>query len=224
MARVMLVDDHEVVRRGLRSLLDHEDDLDIVSDVGTGAEALRRIAHEPPDVVVLDVRLPDADGVELCRTLRERFPDVRVLILTSFADEILFVEAQAAGAHGFLLKRARSDELIDAVRSLLAGDLVFDRPNGSQRRAGRTSAIEQLSPQERAVARHIAQGLTNRSIAEAMGLSEKTVKNYVSHVLMKLEAVNRAQVAVRFADAEVSRRVAQSWDEAVVDRSSAERA
>ena len=200
--RVFLLDDHEVVRRGLRDLLEAEDDLVVVGEAGTAEEALSRIPPTRPDVAVLDVRLPDGDGVEVCREVRSRHPEVRCLILTSFADDDALFRAIMAGAAGYVLKQVKALDLVDAIRRVGAGQALLD-PTVTERvlermRRGpeRDQRLERLSDQERRILDLIAEGLTNRQIAERIHLAEKTVKNYVSNLLTKLGMERRTQAAV----------------------------
>jgi len=204
--RVLLVDDHEVVRQGLKALVDSQDDLVVVGEAGTAAEAVRRVGFDDPQVVVLDIRLPDGSGVEVCREIRERFPQVRVLMLTSFADEEALLGAIMAGAAGYVLKRINSTELVDSIRRVGAGESLLD-PGMTEKLFRRLRGEEQpedpllarLSPQERAILVHIAEGKTNRQIAEEMFLAEKTVKNYVSNLLAKLGMHRRSEAAAFMA-------------------------
>lgn len=200
--RVFLVDDHEVVRRGIADLLGLDDDLQVVGEAGTVAEALARVPAARPDVAVLDVRLPDGNGVELCRELRSALPDLRCLMLTSFDDDEALFGAIMAGASGFVLKQVRGTDLVSAVRTVGSGGSLLDtrsttavmrRIKAEQQQA---APLRALTDQERAVLELIAQGLTNRQIGERMFLAEKTVKNYVSHLLAKLGLEHRTQAAI----------------------------
>ena len=198
--RVFLLDDHEVVRRGLRDLLEQEADLEIVGEAGTAEEAYGRIPPTRPDVAVLDVRLPDGNGVEVCREIRSRHPEIRCLMLTSFADDEALISAIMAGASGYLLKQVKGTDLIDAIRKVGRGESLLDssvtarvldhlrQPQGPDELAG-------LTDQERRVLDLIAEGLTNRQIGERMFLAEKTVKNYVSNLLAKLGMSRRSEAA-----------------------------
>lgn len=193
--RVALVDDYEIVRRGLHALLDAEPDLEVVAEVGTCAEALGEIPLADADVALVDVRLPDGDGVELCRDLTTVAPDLRCLLLTAFADDTTRERAAEAGAYGLLLKALDAPSLVDAVREVAAGETLPDttppRPEAAD-----DPAAARLTPQERRVVALLSEGLTNRRIGEHLGLSEKTVKNYVSNVLAKLHMAHRSEVAV----------------------------
>ncbi|MFF7250127.1 response regulator [Embleya sp. NPDC008237] len=200
--RVFLLDDHEVVRRGLADLLGGEPDIEIVRESGSAAEAARRIPALRPDVAILDGRLPDGSGIDVCREVRSRFPEINALILTSYDDEDALFAAIMAGAAGYVLKQIRGRDLIAAVRTVAAGQSLLD-PTMTTRvleRVRRGPAAEPgptgLSEREQQVLEHIAQGQTNREIAESLGLAEKTVKNYVSAVLNKLGLERRVQAAV----------------------------
>lgn len=219
--RVLLVDDHEVVRAGLKALIDSEEDMNVVGEAGTAEEGVRRVGFDEPDVVVLDVRLPDASGVEACRDIRQRFPDVRVLMLTSFADEEALMAAILAGASGYVLKRIKSQELVSDIRKVGAGESLLD-PEMTDRlfQRLRTGSSEdpllgQLTKQEKAIVEHIADGLTNRQIAESMFLAEKTVKNYVSNVLAKMGMSRRSEAAAYVARAQAEKEggeLPESWE------------
>lgn len=199
--RIVLVDDHEVVRAGLKALLDAQSDLEVVGEAGTAEDGVRRVGYDAPDVVVLDVRLPDSSGIEACREIRTRWPDVGVLILTSYADEEALMSAIMAGAAGYVLKRIDSDALVGAIRKVGAGeslldpamtDRLFEKLRGEEVDDPR---IARLSPQERRILTLIAEGKTNREIADELFLAEKTVKNYVSNLLSKMEMSRRSEAA-----------------------------
>jgi two-component system response regulator DevR len=199
--RIDLVDDHEVVRNGLRAMLDAEDDLEVVGEAGTVEEAIRRVGFDEPDVVILDVRLPDGSGVEACREIRTRWPDIQVLMLTSFADDEALFSSILAGASGYVLKQIKGVDLIESVRRVGRGESLLD-PEMTDRVFRRLRGEEQddpllsrLSKQERRILEYISEGLTNRQISEEMFLAEKTVKNYVSNVLAKLEMSRRSEAA-----------------------------
>lgn len=199
--RVFLLDDHEVVRRGVRDLLDAEPDISVVGEAGTAAEALVRVEGTTPDVAVLDVRLPDGDGVTVCRELRSRHPDVACLMLTSFADDEALFDAILAGAAGYVLKQIRGADLVGAVRTVAAGGSLLDpRATAAVMERMRTpkpdDPLASLTEQERRILELIGEGLTNREIGARMFLAEKTVKNYVSNLLSKLGLQRRTQVAV----------------------------
>jgi DNA-binding NarL/FixJ family response regulator len=199
--RVFLLDDHEVVRRGVRELLESEGDVTVVGEASTAAEALARVPAVRPDVAVLDVRLPDGDGVSVCRDIRSAHPEVACLMLTSFADDEALFDAILAGAAGYLLKEVRGSDILGAVRTVAAGGSLLD-PRTTARvmerlrhQDERTDPLAGLSDQERRVLELIGEGLTNRQIGERMFLAEKTVKNYVSNLLAKLGMERRTQAA-----------------------------
>ena len=201
--KVFLLDDHEVVREGLRGLLEAAGDMTVVGEASTAAEALSRIPAARPDVAVLDVRLPDGNGVEVCREVRARMPAVACLMLTSFADDEALFNAIMAGAAGYVLKQVRSADLVGSVRKVAAGQSLLD-PELTRRVMERLRAaaepkdegVEHLSSQERRILDLIAEGMTNRQIADTLFLSEKTVKNYVSNLLAKLGMHRRTEAAV----------------------------
>jgi DNA-binding NarL/FixJ family response regulator len=199
--RVFLVDDHEVVRRGVGSLLADEPDIEVVGEAGTAARARARIPALTPDVVVLDVRLPDGDGVTLCREIRSRLPRTRILMLTSYSDDEALYGAVMAGASGYILKQIHGTDLVGAVRTVAEGSSLLD-PESTTRMlrrlredAVRQDPLSELTEQERRVLELIGEGLTNREIGTRMYLAEKTVKNYVSRVLAKLGMARRTQAA-----------------------------
>ena len=200
--RVFLLDDHEVVRRGVAELLEAEPDLTVVGEAATAAEALARVPAVRPDVAVLDVRLPDGDGVTVCRELRSMLPDLRCLMLTSFADDDALFDAIMAGASGYVLKQIRGTDLVGAVRTVAGGQSLLDPRTTAKVLERMRAAVEDkgpvaaLSEQERTVLALIGEGLTNREIGERMFLAEKTVKNYVSHLLAKLGMQRRTQAAI----------------------------
>jgi DNA-binding NarL/FixJ family response regulator len=200
--RVVLVDDHEVVRRGVRDLLSVEPDIEVIGEASTVAEALARIPALRPDVAVLDVRLPDGNGVALCRDLKSAMPALNVLMLTSFSDDDALFDAILAGASGYVLKHIGGDDLVDAIRRVGTGGSLLDPAVTAQvLQRLRTPpqedpALASLTDQERRILELIAEGLTNRQIAERMFLAEKTVKNYVSSLLAKLGLERRTQAAV----------------------------
>jgi len=209
--RIELVDDHEVVREGLKALLEAEKDLTVVGEAGTVGEAVRRVGYDGPDVVVLDVRLPDGSGIEACREIRTRWPGVKVLMLTSFADDEALFSSIMAGASGYVLKQIKGTDLVDSVRRVGRGESLLD-PEMTARVFRRIRGEEpddpllaRLSKQERRILELIAEGLTNRQIAERMFLAEKTVKNYVSNVLAKLDMGRRSEAAAYAARLEARR-------------------
>ena len=195
--RVLLVDDHEVVRRGVRDLLDNERDIDVVAEAGTVAEAVTVAAARKPDVAVVDIRLPDGDGVALCRKLRAMPDAPRCLVLTAFDDERVILDAIDAGVSGYLLKQVRGQDLVTAVREVAAGHSLLDPVTTARvldrMRANETDELSNLTDRERRVLELLGEGLTNRQIAERLFLAEKTVKNYVTSVLAKLGMERRTQ-------------------------------
>jgi two-component system response regulator DevR len=200
--RVFLLDDHEVVRRGLRELLEDAGDLEVVGEASTAAEAIQRIPATQPDVAVLDVRLPDGNGVEVCREIRSTMDDVACLMLTSYTDDEALFEAIMAGAAGYVLKQIRGNELVDAIRTVASGQSLLD-PVATARvlerlREGEATdeKVAALTDQERKLLDLLAEGLTNREIAARMFLAEKTVKNYVSNLLTKMGMARRTEAAV----------------------------
>ena len=199
--KIFLLDDHEVVRRGVRDLLEAEPDFVVVGEAGTAAEALARVPAVRPDVAVLDVRLPDGNGVEVCRELKTTLPDLACLMLTSFADDEALFDAIMAGAAGYVLKQIRGSDLVGAVRTVANGGSLLD-PKAAAAVMARMRApkapdpLAGLSEQERRILELIGEGLTNREIGERLFLAEKTVKNYVSNLLAKLGFHRRTQVAV----------------------------
>jgi len=200
--RVFLLDDHEVVRRGLHELFEAEDDLSVVGEAATADEAMARVPATRPDVAVLDVRLNDGDGVEVCRALRSELPELKCLMLTSFADDEALFSAILAGASGYVLKQVKGSDLVSAVRRVAAGGSlldpaltrqVMDRLRGEKAEDER---LVRLTGQERNILELIADGKTNRQIAEELFLAEKTVKNYVSNLLSKMGFARRTEAAV----------------------------
>jgi DNA-binding NarL/FixJ family response regulator len=200
--RVYLLDDHEVVRRGVRELLEAEPDMKIVGEASTAEEALNSIALGCPHVALLDVQLPDGNGVDVCREIRSRDPEIRCIILTSFSDSEALRRAVFAGASGYLLKQMRGTDVVDAIRRIAAGQSLLDPAAAEElleqfrRHAETDDRLELLSRQQRRILTLIAEGLTNRQIAERMNLAETTVRNYVSSLLTKLGMARRTQAAV----------------------------
>ena len=202
MIRVYLLDDHEVVRRGIRGLLEQEDDIEVVGESGSAVEATRRIPALRPDVAVLDGRLPDGSGIDVCRDVRSVDPSIQALILTSYDDDQALFAAIMAGAAGYILKQIKGNDLVDTVRRVADGQSLLD-PAVTQRVLDRIRRgpeqpheLRHLTDQERRILEHIAEGRTNREIADRLSLAEKTVKNYVSSLLAKLGLESRTQAAV----------------------------
>jgi two-component system response regulator DevR len=204
--RVFLLDDHEIVRRGIADLIESADDLTIVGEAGTAGEALARVPAARPNVAVLDARLPDGSGIDVCRDLRSAVPEVRCLILTSYDDQDAIFAAVMAGASGYLLKEIRGTRLLDAIREVAAGKSLLD-PSVTEHLLSRLRSgapedarLASLTDREREILGLIADGLTNRQIGERLFLAEKTVKNYVSALLVKLGMQRRTQAAVYGAE------------------------
>jgi len=199
--KVFLLDDHEIVRRGVKDMLEAEPDIAVIGEAGTAASALARIPALMPDVAVLDVRLPDGDGVTVCREIRSRHPEVACLMLTSFGDDEALFNAIMAGAAGYVLKQIRGTDLVGAVRTVASGASMLDPEAASKvmarmrDEASRKDPLAGLSPQERKILELIGEGLTNRQIGERLFLAEKTVKNYVSGLFVKLGMERRTQAA-----------------------------
>ncbi len=202
MLSVFLVDDHEVVRRGVAELIEVEEDLTVIGQASSVSEALARIPALRPDVAVLDMRLPDGNGVELCRELRSKMPELNCLMLTSYTDEQAMLDAILAGAGGYVIKDIKGMELVEAIRTVGAGRSLLDNRAAAALMSRLRASIEKpgplagLSEQERTLLGLLGEGLTNRQISERMFLAEKTVKNYVSRLLTKLGMERRTQAAV----------------------------
>jgi DNA-binding NarL/FixJ family response regulator len=199
--RVFLLDDHEIVRRGVRDLLEAEPGITVVGEAGTAAGALARIPALKPDVAILDIRLPDGDGVSVCRDIRSTMPQLACLMLTSFTDDDALFDAIMAGAAGYVLKQIRGTDLIGAVRTIASGQSLLD-PEAASRvmrrmrdQAAAPDPLSGLTDQERRILALIGEGLTNRQIGDRLFLAEKTVKNYVSALFAKLGMQRRAQAA-----------------------------
>lgn len=201
--RILIADDHEVVRIGLVALLGRQPGFRVVGEAGSGDDAVRLARALRPDVVVMDIRMPNGSGTDACRTITAELPDTPVVMLTSYADEEALFDAIAAGASGYVLKRIGSDELVGAVRTVADGRSMLDPAVTAAvlerlrhaAHAEESGAFGELTEQERRVLAHVAQGESNREIATAMALAEKTVRNYVSNVLAKLSLASRAQAA-----------------------------
>ncbi len=201
--RLLIVDDHEVVRLGLRTLLEDEPDLEVVAEAGTAEEALVQVANHRPDVVILDIQLPGRSGLEACHDIRKQFPDTRVVILTSYGGESFAEQALRAGASGYVLKQVGNEELVRAVRAANRGEVSLD-PRTAARVVARLkdlqsqvemNAFRVLSPRELDVLALVAQGKSNKEIGKGLNLSEITVRNYISTILEKLQLRNRIELA-----------------------------
>ena len=214
--RVFLLDDHEIVRRGVRELLEAEGDIEVVGEAGTAEEALGRIPATTPDVAILDVRLPDGDGIAVCRDVRSKHPDIACLMLTSYSDDEALFTAIMAGAAGYALKEMRGPDLVDGVRRIAQGESLLDPSLVSAvldrlRNPAEPDELSGLTDQERRIIDLIAEGMTNREIGEQLFLAEKTVKNYVSNLLAKLGMSRRTEAAA-YAARISERRQQQSHD------------
>ncbi|PBC67603.1 LuxR family two component transcriptional regulator [Streptomyces sp. TLI_235] len=208
---MFLLDDHEIVRRGVKDLLDAEPDIEVVGEAGTCAQALARVPALKPRVAVLDVRLPDGDGVTVCRELRDRMPGLACLMLTSFDDDDALLDAIMAGAAGYVLKQVKGADLVSAVRTVAAGQSMLDPATTSKLMANlrhpdetdTEDPLDRLTPREREILALVGEGRTNREIGKELYLAEKTVKNHVSRLLAKLGVERRLQAAVLAVQADV---------------------
>ena len=203
--KILIVDDHDIVRKGLAMLVSRQQDLTVVAEAGTVAEAVEKARKSVPDVVVMDIRLPDGSGIEACREIRDENANVKVLMLTSYSDEEAVMGSIMAGASGYLLKEIRSQEIVDAIRCVGAGQSLLDPTVTAGvldrvRRGKEQDVLAQLTEQELRILELIADGQTNREIAGQINLSDKTVKNYVSNILGKLEVSRRSQAAAFLAE------------------------
>jgi len=207
--RLLIVDDHKVVRLGLHTLLSRHNGIEVVGEAGTSAAAVEQTAGLKPDVVLMDVRLPDGNGFEACRQIRRVQPDTRVLFLTSFADEEIVLESIDAGGDGYLLKEIDEDNLVQAIRNVAAGKSILDpavtrrvlehvKNTDTHLETPSTNRLGSVSPQERRVLALVAEGKTNKEIGLALGLSDKTVKNYLSNIMEKLQVARRSHAAAYF--------------------------
>jgi len=196
---VFLLDDHEIVRLGVAELINAEDDLQVVGQAGSADEALAAVAACRPNVAVLDVRLGDGNGIEVCREIRSTYPETQCLMLTSFSDDRALVDAAMAGAAGFVLKQIQGNEIIESIRAVASGSQLLDQATvrlGLRRlRESDEGRVEELTPQERRIFDYIGEGYSNRQIADEMFLAEKTVKNYVSNLLSKMGMARRTEAA-----------------------------
>lgn len=206
--RVLLCDDHELVRRGLRALLESDLTVEVIGEASSADEAVATAAASTPDVVIMDVRMPGRSGVEACRDIRAHRQETKVLILTSFADDEALFSAIMAGASGYVLKQIRGNDLLEALHRVANGESLLDpamtgrvlaRIRGDVLTGGEDGGVEHLTPQERRIIGLVAEGMTNRQIGAQVHLAEKTVKNYVSNILMKLDLSRRAEVAAFMA-------------------------
>ena len=208
--RVFLLDDHEVVRAGVAAMLSAQDDIEVVGEAGGASDALDVVRRCQPDVAVLDVRLADGNGIEVCRAIRSEFDDIRCLMLTSFHDDQAILDAAMAGAAGYVLKQIRGNELVDAVRRIAAGAVLLDAAESKMAlrrlRSSEEGRLLDLTPQESKIFDLIGEGMTNRQIAAEMFLAEKTVKNYVSNLLSKLGMSRRTEAAAFAARLEERKR------------------
>ena len=203
--KILIVDDHDIVRKGLAMLVSRQEDLTVVAEAGTAAEAVEKARETVPDVVVMDIRLPDGTGIEACREIRNDNSDVKVLMLTSYGDEEAVMGSIMAGASGYLLKEIRSQEIVDAIRRVGSGQSLLDPSVTASvlervRRGKEQDVLAQLTDQEKKILELIADGQTNREIAGQINLNHETVKNYVSNILGKLEVSRRSQAAASLAE------------------------
>jgi DNA-binding NarL/FixJ family response regulator len=204
--RLLVVDDHDIVRRGLATLFDHASDLTVVGEAGTAARAVELARELSPQVVIMDIRLPDGSGIEACRDILAQNPNIKVLMLTSYGDDVAVMGSIMAGASGYLLKEVRAPEIMEAIRRVGSGQSLLDPAVTAgvlerlRRGQGADERWAQLTDQEQRILELIAEGYTNREIAREVNLSDKTVKNYVSNILGKLEVTNRSQAAAYMAE------------------------
>ncbi len=201
---VLVVDDHDIVRKGLTTLISRQQDLSVAGEAGTAADAVTKASELAPDVVVLDIRLPDASGIEACRDIRSQNPDIKVLMLTSYSDEEAVMGSIMAGASGYLLKEIRSQEIVEAIRQVGTGRSLLDPAVTAGvlervRRGKDDDKLAQLTSQEQRILELVAEGKTNKEISQEVSLSDKTVKNYVSNILGKLDVARRSQAAAYVA-------------------------
>ena len=215
--RVLLCDDHELVRRGLISILDGVGGIRIIAEAADADAALKAVTADPPDVVIMDVRLPGRSGIEACRDIRSAFPDTKVLMLTAHSDDEALFSSIMAGAAGFVLKQVRGGDLVGAIQQVARGDSLLD-PTVTARVLARlrgegeaNDGIGDLTGQERKILDLVAEGMTNRQIAEKVFLAEKTVKNYVSNILLKLGLSRRAEAAAFMARRNMKNREKSDW-------------
>lgn len=193
--RVMIIDDHEIVRRGIAEIVDRAEDLEIVAEAGSVADAVRRAELVVPDVVLVDLQLPDGTGIDVIKTLRESCPQIRPIVLTSFDDDGALAESLEAGARAYLLKTVRGAEITDVIKAVAEGRLLLDERTVTRRRADHEDPTADLTPSERKVLELIGDGLSNREIGDKLGVAEKTVKNHITALLAKMGLKRRTQVA-----------------------------
>lgn len=211
---ILLVDDHDIVRQGLNALLSRYDDMVVIGEAGTANEAIEQAVLLLPDIVILDIRLPDGSGIEVCREILSQNSEIRILILTSYSDEEALFGSIMSGASGYLLKEIKSGELIESIRKVGSGYSLLDptvtkRVLNKFRENGSEDKWTKLSNQEQAILELISDGMTNRQISHVMSLSEKTIKNYVSSILNKLELSRRTQAATYLVKRRISRNLTQ---------------
>ena len=211
---ILLVDDHDIVRQGLNALLSRYDDMVVIGEAGTANEAIEQAVRLHPDIVILDIRLPDGSGIEVCREILSQNSEIRILILTSYSDEEALFGSIMSGASGYLLKEIKSGELIESIRKVGSGYSLLDpivtkRVLNKFRENGSEDKWTKLSNQEQAILELISDGMTNRQISHVMSLSEKTIKNYVSSILNKLELSRRTQAATYLVKRRISRNLTQ---------------
>lgn len=192
---VMIIDDHEVVRRGIAEVVDRAEGLTVIAEAGSAGEAVRRAELMNPEVALVDLRLPDGTGIDIITQLRERAPSVKPIVLTSFDDDDALAEALEAGAKAYLLKSVRGAEITEVIRAVAAGRVLLDERTVTRRRADHDDPTADLTPSERKVLEHIGDGLSNREIGEKLGVAEKTVKNHITSLLSKMGMQRRTQVA-----------------------------
>ena len=191
----MIIDDHEIVRRGIAELIERADDMEVVAEAGSVADAVRRAGLVQPDVMLVDLQLPDGTGIDIMNQVRESHPDIRPIVLTSFDDDTALAESLQAGARAYVLKTVRGAEITDVVRAVAAGRILLDERTVTRRRADHDDPTADLTPSERKVLELIGDGLSNREIGEKLGVAEKTVKNHITALLAKMGLQRRTQVA-----------------------------
>lgn len=195
LTRVMIVDDHEIVRRGIAEIVDRAETLEVVAEAGSVTDAIRRAELVVPDVILVDLQLPDGTGIDIMRRLRETKPQIRPIVLTSFDDDAALSEALEAGALAYVLKSVRGAEITDVIKAVADGRVLLDERTVTRRRADHGDPIADLTPSERRVLELIGDGLSNREIGEKLGVAEKTVKNHITSLLAKMGLQRRTQVA-----------------------------